>query len=221
MPNGDVVKGERKLIVWGASGHARVVTDIVRLQGEYTIVGYLDSINPSRKGEMFLGGMILGGDEQLGRLLERGVEYLIVGFGDCMSRIRAADEALSKGYKLVTALHPNAVIADDVKIGEGTVVAAGAVINPAAIIGRNVIVNTSSSVDHECQVGDGAHICPGAHLSGSVRVERAAWIGTGASVRDRVQIGAGSIIGVGAVVVDDIPAGVVAYGNPAKVRKRL
>ena len=221
MSNGDLDKGERKLIVWGASGHARVVTDIVRLQSKYTIVGYLDSINASRKGEAFLGKTILGGDEQLDHLLERGVEYLIVGFGDCMSRIQAADKALSKGYKLVTALHPNAVIADDVQIGAGTVVAAGAVINPAAIIGMNVIVNTSSSIDHECQIEDGAHISPGAHLSGSVRVERAAWVGTGASIIDRVRIGAGSVIGAGAVVVDDIPAGVVAYGNPAKVMKRL
>src|SRR5262249_3791843 len=201
MSNGDIEGGGRKLMVWGASGHARVVTDIVRLQGEYAIVGYLDSVNPSRKGEEFLGEMILGGEEQLDYLVDHGVEYLIVGFGDCQARIQAAEKALAKGYRLATALHPNAVIANDVKIGAGTVVAAGAVINPASIVGRNVIVNTSSSIDHDCRIGDGAHICPGAHLSGGVRVERAAWIGTGASVIDRVQIGAGSVVGAGAVVV--------------------
>lgn len=221
MSNNDPAERERKLIVWGASGHARVVADIIQLRREYAIAGFLDSVDPLRKGELFLGETILGGEEQLDYLLARGIEYLIVGFGDCHARIKAADKALAKGYKLATAFHPSAVIAGDAEIGGGTVVAAGAVINPAVTIGKNVIVNTSSSVDHECYIEEGAHICPGAHLSGGVRVGKAAWIGTGASVIDHIQIGEGSIVGVGAVVVDDIPPGVVAYGNPAKVRKLL
>jgi UDP-N-acetylbacillosamine N-acetyltransferase len=217
----DLENNGRNLVIWGASGHAKVVTDIVRLRKEYTIVGYLDSVDPSRKGEIFLGEAILGGEEQLDYLLEQGVEYLMVGFGDCRARIQAADKALFKGYKLATALHPAAVIACDAKIGAGAMIAAGAVINAAAIIGENVIVNTSSSIDHDCRIGAGAHICPGAHLSGGVSVERAVWIGTGASVTDHVQIGEGSVVGAGAVVIDDIPPGVVAYGNPARVRRLL
>jgi sugar O-acyltransferase (sialic acid O-acetyltransferase NeuD family) len=203
----------------GASGHAKVIADIVRLRREYTIVGYLDGVDPSRRGEVFLGKAVLGGEEQRDHLLEQGIEYLMVGFGDCHARIQAADKALHKGYKLATALHPSVVMADDVKIGVGTVIAAGVVINPAVSIGENVIVCLSSNISHDCQIEDGALICPGVHLAGGVRVGRAAFIGTGASVINQVQIGAGSIVGAGAVVLDDIPPGVLAHGNPARGRR--
>lgn len=218
----NMVKNSKKeLVVWGASGHAKVVADIVRLQGIFEVTGYLDSMVPKRKGELFFGGAILGGEEQLLLLRQQGIEYLIIGFGNCQARIESANKAVAQGYRLALACHPKSVIAENVLIGEGTVVAAGAVINPDCLIGTNVIVNTSSSIDHECVIEDGVHICPGVHLSGRVRIGQAAWIGTGASVIDGISIGAGSVIGAGAVVINDIPAGVVAYGNPARIRKQF
>jgi acetyltransferase EpsM len=212
---------DRQLVIWGASGHASVVADIIRLQKEYTIIGYLDSMNLLRKGERFLGKTILGGEAELLALYSEGVEYMIIGFGECKSRLQAADRALGIGYKLATAIHPRAVIAEDVVIGAGTVVAANAVVNPGTEIGGNVIINTLSSVDHGCRIEEGAHICPGARLSGDVIVGRSAWIGTGASIINGVSIGAESVVGVGSVVINDIPPGVVAYGNPASVRRMI
>jgi UDP-N-acetylbacillosamine N-acetyltransferase len=99
--------------------------------------------------------------------------------------------------------------------------AAGSVVNPGATLGRNVIVNTCASVDHDCVLEDGVHISPGAHLGGGVTVGRGTWIGIGAVVRDHVMIGAGVTIGAGAVVVKDIPDGVMAYGVPARVVKEI
>lgn len=209
----------KHIIIWGAGGHARVITDIVKLQGIFEIVGYLDSFNLSRKEKEFLGKPILGGYDQLDCLIEQGLSQVIIGFGDCKARIKAAADAKKKGFKLITVIHPSAIVADDVIIGAGTVIAANAVINPATIIGDNVIINTSSSVDHECRIADGVHICPGVHLSGGVTVEKAAWVGIGASVVANMRIGAGSVVGAGAVVVRNIPSGVVAYGNPARVER--
>ena len=70
---------------------------------------------------------------------------------------------------------------------------------------------------HHCTIEDGAHISPGVCVGGWTRIGRATWVGIGATVRDRITIGERSIIGAGAVVVKDIPEGVVAYGVPAKV----
>ncbi len=198
-----------------------VVADIVRLRGEYEIVGFLDDVNPARSGVDFYGAPVLGGRERLEDLRREGVEGLIFGFGDCKARLALAELARARGFRLATAIHPSAVIAADVKVGEGTVVAAGAVINPGARIGENVIVNTCASVDHECVVGDGAHVSPGVRLAGGVVVGRGAWVGIGATVVDRARIGAGAIIGAGAVVVGDIPDGVVARGIPAKVMRKV
>lgn len=208
-----------KILVWGASGHAKVVADIIRLRGEYQICGFLDSVDPRRWDMPFCGARILGGEEQLDRLRQQGVNYLIFGFGDCEARLALAKLSASKGFQLASAIHPGSIIASDVTIKAGTVVVAGAVINAGSQIGENVIINTSSSVDHECVIGDGAHICPGVRLAGNVTVGRAAWVGIGACVIERISIGKASFIGAGAVVVKDIPDGVVAYGNPARVKK--
>jgi acetyltransferase EpsM len=203
------------LVIWGAAGHALVVADIVRLRGEYTIAGFLEDGAPA--GRELAGARVLGGRERLADLRAQGVAHLIVGFGDCERRLEAAELARRAGFAFATAVHPRAIVAGDVSVGEGTVVAAGAVINPAARVGAHVIVNTSSSVDHECVIEDGAHVCPGAHLAAHVVVGRGAWVGVGAAVRDRVRIGAGAVIGAGAAVVSDIPDHMVAYGVPARV----
>jgi len=208
----------RRIVIWGASGHALVVADIVRLSATYDIVGFLDDIEPSPD---FHGIPILGGREQLDSLRDSGVEYLIVGIGDCAARLALAEVAREKGFSLATAIHPNAVIAAGVEIGPGTMVAAGAVINPGSRIGSNVIINTSASVDHECVIDDGAHIGPGVNLGGNVTVGTGSWIGIGAKVRDGVVIGARSIVGAGAVVLRDVPDETVAFGVPAKVKRKI
>jgi UDP-N-acetylbacillosamine N-acetyltransferase len=211
----------RKIILWGGGGHALVVADVLRCQGGWEIIGFLDDADAGRRGESFGHATILGGREQLARLREQGVAHVILAFGDCAARLELAAVARQQGFELATAVHPRATIAHDVSIGAGTVIAAGAIVNPAARLGENVIINTAASVDHECLVEDGAHVSPGAHLGGRVRVGRGAWIGIGASVVPRITIGAGSIVGAGAVVVEDVPAGVVAYGVPARVRRNV
>jgi UDP-N-acetylbacillosamine N-acetyltransferase len=214
-------KQNQKIVIWGASGHALVVADIIRVSKTYQIIGYLDNIDPQRHHTIFNGKEILGGEEQLAILAEKGINHIIIGFGNCDARLKLAEIARSKGFQLATAIHPGAIIAPDVTIGLGTVVAAGAVINPGTVIGENVIINTSASVDHECVVQDGAHICPGVHLAGKVTVGRGSWVGIGSSVSDHLSIGKGCMIGAGSVVVRDIPDHVVAYGNPARVKRKL
>jgi acetyltransferase-like isoleucine patch superfamily enzyme len=54
-------------------------------------------------------------------------------------------------------------------------------------------------------------------ISSNVNVGTGCIIGTGAMIRDGVSIGANTMIGIGSVVTKDIPAGVVAYGNPCNV----
>jgi len=215
----EVVLAYEKLVIWGASGHALVVADIIRSRGEYEIVGFLDDVNPERHGTEFCGAPVLGGQEQLDVLKRMGVNHLIFGFGDCEARLRLSELVRAKEFCLATAIHPHAIVATDVPVGRGTVVAAGAVVNPGSRIGENVIINTCASIDHECVIEEGVHICPGVHLGGRVIVGRGAWIGIGATIKDRVRIGARSLIGAGSLVLNDIPDDVVAYGVPAKVMK--
>ena len=210
---------QNKLVIWGASGHALVVANIVNLSNLYELIGFVDDITPESKGKIFNGSPILGGREQLEDLLVRDIKHIVFGFGNCEARLKLSEFIRDMGFSLASAIHPQAIVAEGVSIGDGTVIVGGAVVNPGTSIGENVIINTRASVDHECFIADGAHICPGVTLGGNVSVGRATWIGIGATVKDHVRIGAGALIGAGAVVVNDIPDNTIAYGVPAKAIK--
>ena len=165
------------LIVIGAGGHARVVSDIVRLMGQHAIVGFLDDVNPERHGSLFCGATILGGVERLTGLAGAGVRHACVAVGDCVARLRLAGLAAGAGFELPVLIHPSAVRAADAAVGSGTVLVAGSVVNPGARVGANVIINTGASVDHDCTIEDGVHIAVGARLAGHVSVGRGTWIG--------------------------------------------
>ena len=136
------------IAIWGAGGHAKVVADVLRLSG-CEIVGFLDNVNNDRKGQSFYGSAVLGGDEVLEDLLRQGIRDIIVAFGDNKLRLQAAHQLLIMGFRLATAIHPKAVCAEDASIGEGSLVCAGAVIGPSSKVGRNAIVNTQASIDHD------------------------------------------------------------------------
>ena len=212
---------QRKLVIWGGAGHAKVVADILRLTGEFEIVGFIDDVNPRRIGSEFCGFPILGGREEFEKLKNVGVTHVIFGFGDCNARLRLADVVRASGFELATAIHPSATVARDVQIGVGTVIAAAVVLCPGASVGQNVIINTCASVDHDCEIGNAVHLSPGVHVGGHVTVGQGTWVGIGATIRDHIRIGSGSMIGAGAVVVKDVPDQVVSFGVPSRVIRRL
>jgi sugar O-acyltransferase (sialic acid O-acetyltransferase NeuD family) len=210
-----------KVVIWGASGQAMVVADIVRLRGELELVGFLDDVSPERAGTTFCQARILGGREQLDRLLEDGVRFLILGFGKSAARLALAELVRSRGYLLATAIHPKAIVAAGVPIGAGTVIKPGAVVDPGVTIGEQVILGSCTSIGHESVIEDGVRINAGARVSGNVTVGQATMIGAGVTIREGVRVGRYSLIGAGAVVVRDIPDRVVAYGVPARVIRAI
>jgi sugar O-acyltransferase (sialic acid O-acetyltransferase NeuD family) len=94
-----------------------------------------------------------------------------------------------------------------------------ATVNIDSVVGNHVILNTSSSVDHDCRIGDYAHIAPGCHLGGGIIVGEGTFLGVGTSVVPGVRIGRWSVIGAGAVVTKDLQDNCTAVGVPARVIK--
>lgn len=197
-----------KLTIIGASGHGKVVADIAEKNGYDEIEFFDDDESIEFCGKWPVVGTV---HEALNR--DNDV-FIAIG----KSEIREKMTERFVGHHFPVLVHPNAVIADDVVIGEGSVVMAGAVINPGAKIGRGVIVNTCSSVDHDCVVGDFVHISVGAHLSGTVTVGKGSWIAVGASVVNNVEICGDCMIGAGAVVVKSIDRPGTYMGIPARER---
>jgi len=208
------------ILIYGASGHARVVTDIILLSKKYDIVGYIDD-TAEKKGEKFENSRILGTKDLLDDLKSNGIKKAFVAVGDNKGRSKICKLLLEKGFELINLIHPKAVVAKDVKIGFGVVVMAGAIINSGSTIGNNVIVNTGATVDHDCNLMEGAHISPGVHLAGGVDVGRLSWVGIGSIVKDKMKIGDNCIVGAGSLVLDNIQDNMIAFGAPAKVIKKM
>lgn len=191
------------MYIYGASGHAKVVIDILEACGR-PIDGLVDD-NPDIKN--------LSGYEVV-RESPADAE-IIIAIGNCTTR-RKVDEKSGRTAARA-AVHPSAVVSPRASIGDGTVVMQGAIIQADAKIGRHCIINTKASVDHECVIGDYVHIAPGCTLSGNVTVGDGTWIGAGTTVIQGIKIGKDCYIGAGAVVVSDIPDGVKAYGVPCRI----
>lgn len=191
--------------LFGASGHAKVIKDIIEAQGNSVGVLYDDAPNCLE----IHGRPVLKASETDVH------EPLIISIG--ANRIR---KLIAERYPLDygKAIHPNAIVSPAARVGDGSVVMQGAIIQADAVIGRHCIVNTGTSVDHECQIDDFVHISPHATLCGNVHVGEGSWIGAAATVIPGVRIGKWCTVGAGAVVLHDLPDGVTAYGNPCKIQ---
>lgn len=196
----------KKLAIIGASGHGKVVADVAKKNGYKEIV-FLDDDESVRE----CGDFPVVGKSFEAEMIDADV---IIGIGDANIRSRI-QEAVPEG-KLITLIHPDAVVAEDVVMGAGTVIMAGAVINPGAKIGKGCIVNTCSSVDHDCVIGDYVHVAVGSRLCGAVSVGNKTWIGAGATVVNNVAICPDCMIGAGAVVVKTIDSAGTYIGVPAR-----
>lgn len=208
------------VIVLGAGGHAKVLINALQLCS-IEILGITDP-DSMLVGQEVLGVPIIGTDDELRNYSAEKVQ-LVNGLGSVglpMVRCRLFDECKKLGFTFATVVHPNAVMAADVKIGEGTQIMAGVVLQPGLTIGDNAIINTGASLDHDCSIGSHTHLAPGVTLSGNVHVGSCSHVGTGVSVIQGVKIGNDSLIGAGSVVLKDLPDGAKAYGCPAKVVDR-
>jgi UDP-perosamine 4-acetyltransferase len=211
------MKPPRPIVVAGAGGHAKVVIDILRAEGCWTIVG-LTAAAPAPCE--VLGVPVLGDDEEvLPRLRREGIDTAFVALGENAVRLAVAGRCAAWGFAFANAVCPSAVVSPNARLGVGIAVMPRAVINAGAAIADFAIVNTAASVDHDCVVGEGAHVGPGANLAGWVRVGARTLIGVGAAVAPRVEIGADAVIGAGAAVVRPVPPHAVARGVPARQRR--
>ena len=144
---------------------------------------------------------------------------ICVALGDNVARLQYWNIINKMGVPWATLLHPMAAISRDAIIGAGSVIMAGSVVGSGSWVSAMCIVNSGATVDHDCRLGIGVHISPGAHLGGCVQVGDASWVGIGACVCDHIDIGCNVTVGAGAVVVSSLPGEVVAYGNPASIKR--
>jgi sugar O-acyltransferase (sialic acid O-acetyltransferase NeuD family) len=206
-----------KVMIYGGTGQAKILRVIVEQYGS-TVSAVIDDTPglqspfpdiPIYEGWEGFKNWIKGQD--------RGNTGFLVAIGNPNGRVRLRlHEALvAEGLQAVTIAHPTAWIDKNVEIGEGSQILAGAIVLAEAVIGKQCIINTKASVDHEDILEGGVEVAPGATLCGLVKIGVNGWICAGATVLPRISIGADSVVGAGAVVTKDVPDGVTVVGVPA------
>lgn len=203
------MSGRARIVVVGAGGHGAIVADIL---GDAAI-GFVDDA-PEKRGSTILGLPLLG---PITALAEIEHDAIVVAIGDNPVRRLLTERLLAAGERLATAIHPFTSIARSATIGEGSMICAGAILLPRAVVGRGVIVNSKGSVDHDSVVGDFAHVSVGASVGANVRIGEESLVAFGSSVVSGYHVGARSIVGAGAVVVRDVPDDVTVLGVPARI----
>ena len=97
------------VVIYGAGGLGELVQDILLQAGRYRPAAFLDS-DPAQQGRNVFGLTVKGGAEQIEGLRRDGVSRMIVAVGDNPARVALAESLKSRGFELVSAIHPLASI---------------------------------------------------------------------------------------------------------------
>jgi sugar O-acyltransferase (sialic acid O-acetyltransferase NeuD family) len=203
------------IFVIGAGGHAKVLIDCLHAGG--LSIKYVLEKNTSLFGSKILNEEVVS-DTILQNFDPENV-LLVNGVGSVnRSSLRVAiyNAYKKKGYTFLSVIHPTAHIGEDVTWGEGCQIMAGSIIQSSTKLGVNVIVNTKTSIDHDCVIADHVHLAPGVTLCGSVVIGNETHIGTGATVIQNITIGDHSLLAAGAVLLKSIGSDVNMAGVPAR-----
>lgn len=199
----------KKFCIYGASGHSKVIIEIIE-NSDYEVYGLYDD-DSSKK---LLFDYAIGNDESI--LQAKNVDW-IIGIGDNVTRKKIAEKNLLN-YGIL--IDKSANISKRIKMGKGTVIMPGVSINSSTIIGAHSIINTNASIDHDCILESYVHISPNATLCGGISIGEGTQVGAGSVVIPGIKIGKWSKIGAGTVIIKDVPDQVTVVGNPGRIINR-
>ncbi len=207
----------KNVVIVGASGHGGMVLDCMKKEGRYKVLGFLDSFK--KKGVQQNGLEVLGNELDLKWLVEKlDIHGIIVAIGNNWTRKAMTDKIdnIAPSLEIVTAVHPKATIGMGVKIGKGSVIMPGAVVNANSCLGDYCILNTHSSLGHDGKMEDFSSIASGVSTAGNLVLGKYSVISLGANVIENITIGEHSLVGAGSLVLDDVETYSVVYGSPAR-----
>ncbi len=203
------------IIIYGASGHAKMIVDIIHKKNNYNIVGFIDSFK--EPGEKVYGYYVLGNLDKLNTIVkEFEINGVVIGVGDNNNRKLAYKKIkkITPSLTFVSVIHPSAIIANDIVIQLGTVIMAGAIINADSKVGKLCIINSKASLGHDSNLGDFSSLASGVTIGGNVTIGKCSAICIGTTIVNNKTVGNYSVIGASSLVLKNIGDLKIAYGSP-------
>jgi sugar O-acyltransferase (sialic acid O-acetyltransferase NeuD family) len=207
-----------RYLVIGAAGHAQEVawslSEQVRAEGGQCELRFFDDRVP--RGPLPSGiGEVVGTIDDVPPHACDGAA-LVLGIGLPRTKVALVERLAPLGLPWVTVVHPRATIGPNVVFGEGTYIAAGAVVTVNVRIGRFVTVNMHCQVAHDNTIRDFATLHPDVHLSGNVEVGARCELGTGSVIIPGTRVGDCAVTGAGCVVLRSLEGSRTYVGMPAR-----
>ncbi len=203
----------RTCAILGASGHGKVVAEIAELNG-YTNIEFFDDRWPGLQNVEHWP--VKGNSETLLKIAAQ-FDLTVIAIGNNKIRLEKQNQLSTAGAKFSVLEHPRATISRHSQLDKGTVVMAGAVINPFVKVGKACIINTAATIDHDCSLADGVHVSPSCNIAGGVTIGEGSWLGIGSQVKQLISIGTGVMVGAGATVLNHVPDLQTVVGTPAQL----
>lgn len=211
-----------KILIWGGKSFTRISLQMLKdlYQDNFEITGIFDP---------FISELDFKSDvkfynkkNELNNLIKSSTHYLLcIGGANGYARVMIANKLNLFGLKTISLISKHSILEDLSYKGEGIQSMPGAIVNKYSYLGNHCILNTNSSVDHECEIQDGVHIMGGASISGRVVIGQYSSVGTNATILPDIKIGKNVYVGAGSVVTKDVKDNSVIVGVPGKFLKEF
>jgi sugar O-acyltransferase (sialic acid O-acetyltransferase NeuD family) len=118
-------------------------------------------------------------------------------------RAKVFDEAKTKGYKLISYVHPTTSISEEFHMGENCFIFEKNVIQPFVTLGNDIIIWTGNVISHHTTIKDHCFIVSHSAIAGNVTINSFCFIGMNATIRNGIKIAKETVIGAGAIILND------------------
>lgn len=208
------------LAIYGAHGLAREVYIIAQkinlVSNKWSEYCFIDDINEIAQVN---GVKVYKFDELLKERDKNEIE-IVIAVGEPSGRDYLYHKIKEAGLSLVTLIHPGIYIDGTTVIGEGTVIAEGVTITANVEIGENAYIQPHAVIGHDIKIGRHTVIGSNCQIGGGDVIGERVFMGFLSGTTDHISIGSDSIISAGAIVFKELPEGVIAVGNPARIVKK-
>ncbi|WP_205664974.1 NeuD/PglB/VioB family sugar acetyltransferase [Tsuneonella suprasediminis] len=204
------------LVIIGTGGHAVSATNVALSSG-YEVVSYVDDKNHASE---FAGIPIIKVEDCLSQFYNYNL-FIAIGDNYIREKVSSEIKKMMPNARFPSLIHSASAVGWNAQIGAGSILMPFANVGPNSIVGSGCILNTGSSIDHDCRMNAFSSIAPGVFCGGNVHIGTRSAVSIGANIKHGINIGSDVVIGANSYVNTTIDDNIVAYGSPCKkVRSR-
>lgn len=166
----------KRLLILGAGGFGKVIADLAQQSGLYQEIAFLDDGSQADS--------VWGKCSEYAAFADENTAFY-PAFGNNTLRLKWIQQLQTERLAVASLVHRTAYVSPMAKLGEGTMVLPGAIVNTNTVVGMGGIINCNAVVDHDCVLEDGVHICLNAVIKAENRIAQCSKIEAGVVVENR------------------------------------